>query len=508
MHDNHRRHNFVQIVTFFGAKANALSLATLLAAGLFTVCLLVGEGHGQTASNQAQLYFFTNAACGPCRQVEPELEKLYRAGFRVMKIDTHLHPDWTQRFQIQRTPTVVLVANQKIVARHSGYIDAPTIEDWFSSLPAKQPPRSNHPRSAAALGPALPSTYLKGTNVPSTTAEQRAMQATVRLKVDDEDGSSYATGTVVHYYDGDALVLTCGHVFRDSRGTGAISAEYGFDSAVRKVAEGELIYYDADARDVALVAIRTDEVIEPVEIAPVNLRIEKKDDIFTIGCDNGSRPTIRHSMIKNQAKYDGVEKYEIYGRPVNGRSGGGLFTKDGRLVGVCNAAVVDVDEGVYVALDTIHWQFKETNLTHLFQQKPPRNEFVDSVDRVKPRGSAHIQPKRDFAKVPVRQLSSDSRVTLSSNQIRQRGPDTNRATTDDMEIIVVMRNRNAGSAESFAINNPSSELINQLRSARQPGQLNESVQSRFAQLRRDMPNLQNASGKNYRTADVRAQSPK
>ena len=59
-------------------------------------------------------------------------------------------------------------------------------------------------------------------------------------------------------------------------------------------------------------------------------------------------------------------KYDIVGRPVDGRSGGGLFTPSGQLIGVCNAAAVDFDEGIYSSLDTIYWQIEKVNLAHLF----------------------------------------------------------------------------------------------------------------------------------------------
>jgi S1-C subfamily serine protease len=51
---------------------------------------------------------------------------------------------------------------------------------------------------------------------------------------------------------------------------------------------------------------------------------------------------------------------------VDGRSGGGLFNEQGELIGVCNAAAVEVDEGIYTALETIHWQIAAVDLEHLF----------------------------------------------------------------------------------------------------------------------------------------------
>ncbi len=212
----------------------------------------------------------------------------------------------------------------------------------------------------------MTNTVHHGTSVAGSPAEHEALQATVRLRVEDPDGISYATGTVIHSHDGESLVLTCGHVFRDAGGKGEITAEYNFLAGATKQAPGELIYYDADARDIALVAIKPGEHIKPARIAPTHFPVQRGDQIFSIGCDHGQPPTIRQSRIKNQAKYNGVNKYDIFGRPVVGRSGGGLFTPGGQLIGVCNAAVVDSDEGVYVGLDTVYWQIAKVNLTHLF----------------------------------------------------------------------------------------------------------------------------------------------
>ena len=82
------------------------------------------------------------------------------------------------------------------------------------------------------------------------------MDATVRLKVEDPQGISYATGTVIHGHNGEYLLMTCGHVFRESAGKGEITAEFGFENGELETAPGQLISYDAKARDVALVAIR------------------------------------------------------------------------------------------------------------------------------------------------------------------------------------------------------------------------------------------------------------
>ena len=40
---------------------------------------------------------------------------------------------------------------------------------------------------------------------------------------------------------------------------------------------------------------------------------------------------------------------DIHGAPVGGRSGGGLVNQDGQLIGICNAADHEDNEGFYVS---------------------------------------------------------------------------------------------------------------------------------------------------------------
>ena len=475
-----------------------------------TLNSFTNPSYAQSASEQAKLYFFTNPGCGPCRLVEPEIEKLYREGYSVMKIDTTIHPDWTQRYQVDRTPTVILVAQNKVVGRRAGYIDAATMKQWFASIASNSNsnPPSKH-NSRALAGVANSDTVHKGTYRPGNQIEQLALQATVKLKIDDPTGTSYATGTVIHSVDNEALVLTCGHAFRDSEGKGTISAEYGFTDQQTKFANGELLFFDSDARDIGLVAISTEQNIQPVPLASVDYPVRKSASIFTIGCDQGDRPSIRRSKVLNQAKYDGVNKYEIYGRPVNGRSGGGMFSSDGKLVGVCNAAVVDVDEGVYVALDTIHWQLAKVNLTHLFDA-PTAIAARPSPTQITPskrlaQVDSQVTP-RNLADIPVRSLTQ-----RSGNQLDTRPVSNSSRSSQPMEseLIVILRNPNSnGMAESWTVGNPSDELVAQLKDMRSTGSLKrESSNNRIAQLRRDMPVLPQAAGKNYNGKQMRAQSP-
>lgn len=473
---------------------------------LFGLLLVLGPHLSDAVAQSARqphLYFFTNDGCAPCRQVEPGIRMLAQEGYPVTTVKLSDHPQWGSRFKVDRTPTVILVSNNRIVGRHAGLIDGRTLKQWFAAVgmnsgaakeSSTQPAAVPRPNSRSSQGLRYNSTYssdpspdnldtdefstptmLQGTTQPGSELEQVALQATVRLKVEDPEGISYATGTVIHSHSGESLVMTCGHVFRDSRGTGRITAEYGFDQGRIQTGPGELISYDSNARDIAVVAIRTNYPIKPVEIARKDLNVARGNDIFSIGCDHGESPTIRRSRIKNRATYDGAIKYDIYGRPVDGRSGGGLFNSRGQLIGVCNAAAVEVDEGIYTALDTIYWQLAKVNLQHLFE---PNSAVAANAPIAMPvagsgartlTGQPSAQP--GIRNAVIASNAGDSRlgrirprpsVTGQRNGVSwDRG---SQATSEnDREVIIIVRSKsNPSRAETITVSDPTTGLLKYL----------------------------------------------
>jgi len=533
-------------------RQRTIDVSLLFAAALLLLSYLPQSLEAQAAA-QSHLYFFTSDGCAPCRQVEPAIEALHRDGYPVSKINVNQQPQVADRFLVDRTPTVILVTGDRITGRHAGQIDLPTLRQWFAAVgqspntgtqvastqsPANASPAAQGSSTRSAQGSSARSaagsasrgpigtkvaiseagahtassfsspTMLKGTNRPGNSFEANAMAATVRLKVEDPEGISYATGTVIHARPGEALVLTCGHVFRDAQGKGVITAEYGFDTGAIRSAPGQLIHYDAKARDIGLVAIRTEGTLTPVDVAAANAKVARGDRSFTIGCDHGQAPTIRHTAIKNRAKYDGEIKYDIHGRPVDGRSGGGLFTENGQLIGVCNAAAVEVDEGIYSGLDTIHWQFAQTNLTDLFS----RNSALASTNSNSPAGdrfaSADAQPtdsQQDFALAMANQRQSVPRKRITPRQQLVAGTSNDRPlgspaiyqpsvgapvrtaagshSNSDMEVLILVRSKTDPSvAETITVANPSDKLLNLL------GQMGSDAQTPrqldIAQLRK------------------------
>lgn len=488
------------------------------------------------ANQSPILYFFTNDGCAPCLSVKPTIDRLTANGYPIKTLKAAEHAQFAQQLGVDRTPTVVLIAGNRIVGRHAGLIDGATLEQWFAKVGASAQPAFNRissappnaspdyaanpakvgtkvviPRQVTDQDPARvhglafpPSTMVRGTAQPGSKAERRAMQATVRLKVDDNEGASYATGTVIHTHGNESLVMTCGHVFRDSNGQGKITAEYDFYDHPR-TASGRLVDYDAQAKDIALVVIRTDAPLPAVPLAEKTSPIQTGVNVFSIGCDHGEDPTIRHSQIKNRAAYDGALKYDIFGRPVDGRSGGGLFTESGELIGVCNAAAVEVDEGIYSALDTLYWQLATTGLEHLFDdnanqrlaanptpQIPSRSpsilrgqpagnrfaevgrgnrQFADQLSQERTRQARTTPASRvqGFSRTPERLGSREPMAPINQADLRQRTNvglklSNNQNTSDNSpEVVIMVRSKQDPQvAERIVINDPTPELLEYL----------------------------------------------
>jgi len=255
------------------------------------------------------------------------------------------------------------------------------------TMPAAMPPRdaldAPFQGTASSEGP-LKST-MPGAAPPRDALEGKLLAATVRLRVDDGSSVSRGTGTVIDCRQGEALILTCGHIFRDSDGKGRVEVDLFTSGGPRGVA-GQVVSWDLK-RDLALVSIFTDVPLEAVRVGSPERIVKPGDSVVTVGCDGGADPTLHHSRITAVDKYLGPANVQVAGQPVQGRSGGGLFAIDGTLIGVCNAADPADNEGLFAALPTIHEQLEDAELAFVYRNVYPSGG-VDSLATVG--GSAHV----------------------------------------------------------------------------------------------------------------------
>ena len=438
---------------------------------------------------------FTSDNCGPCRQLQPALEKLKSEGWDVRTVNAEQEPALVKQHAVKSLPTLLLISNGKEVDRIVGAapyekilprlaklllasnakslnnpnskVDPPqtlapkliepapnqlgrsapaeAAENWQTSLPNRvnqlnpdsgitvrgQSPVGAFPMlsvSANSLIASAPSqaiaekfeklsspdsspsiqfgsdqspiTRLEPVNarqperMPTQSSQQslaknsasvdlqqaiaRAEAATVRIRVDEENTTAYGTGTVIDVHGDEALVLTCGHLFREMKRHSQLTIDLFAGRAQPMNLPAQLIDFKADAGDVdiGLISFKLPFAIEPVPLLPQSETLAVRQLAFSFGCDHGENPTRRDTKIISINRYLGAPNVEIAGAPAVGRSGGGLFDNQGRLIGVCNAADAASDEGIYAAAEIVYAQIDRLQLSHLFndnstpQQQP------------------------------------------------------------------------------------------------------------------------------------------
>jgi thiol-disulfide isomerase/thioredoxin len=427
---------------------------------MFTVMSVMVLGAALMAptgwAGNAILLDFSSPHCPPCQAMKPVLNQLERSGVPIRHVDVVAEPHVATRYGVRSTPTFIVVNDGREVTRLVGMQTAAKLNAALTASPSGPliPTRSAQqdiPAPQTRLAP-IPTTSRQqpqlsspamAESMPSMSvadAIQRAQAATVRLRVYDGRGHGAGTGTIIDTHGNEALVLTCGHLFRETKGEGKIEVDLFVGGKVKTVL-GQVIDYDADTRDVALVSIQPGVEVQPVQVISGDQRVSNGTVAFSFGCDRGDDPTRRDTRITGVNKYNqhlGVSNLEIDGAPIDGRSGGGLFDKQGRLIGVCNAADYKNDVGIYAGPGSVHWQLDRANLAHLHQrpQGPVANQPAERIASVQP--SSPVVP-----------------VAATLGEIP--------SPSDQQEVIVIVRNSgNPGTSRVMTLRQPSADLMQML----------------------------------------------
>jgi thiol-disulfide isomerase/thioredoxin len=478
------------------------------------------------APEDTVLLEFSSPNCHHCRVMQTTVDRLQEKGYPVRVVNVEREPQLAQQFRARFLPTFILVHKGQEVARHEGATSFSRLAGMFDKIGTSDPPtqnlavqstgrpnqdrpnqdRPNQDRLNAAQtrvpfrtpdqgsvglngggtvrgqtpGRIMPSLILpshgqvrptapssedrphlvenrdaqvkqidslqRGSPESAIPPENLALDATVRIKVIDAGGHSFGTGTIVDAHDDFALVLTAGHLFRGSQASTTIEVELFAGSGNARTVAGKVIAFDADKRDIGLVEIRPGVPVRPVPVANDVAVLRNGAPVFTIGCNHGADPTLVRSRIAAVDKYIGFPNIEVQGQPVQGRSGGGLFTAAGELIGVCNAADPEDNEGIYAGLPMIH-------------------EELASVGIESSALPAQANP-------PTR---ADNIAFQDSTPANSGTPQVNRgeqAQVDDLlppgvsQLVVYVRTRENPSGEQVVIDNPTEELLAQLRQRR------------------------------------------
>ncbi|MDR0704323.1 MAG: trypsin-like peptidase domain-containing protein [Planctomycetaceae bacterium] len=353
------------------------------------------------APQDATLVFVTTPDCGYCRQVAPLVKEIAEMGYSVETVDASQHPDLVRnQLNVSAFPTLLMLSHDRIIDRVAGggnpvtlksrilYMFELAVESQRKNSEIIQAsfvtPSSATPSSATsgnAANPILPAglkteskTVLKTVeNTPTNPATISSwITSSVKLRVDADNTHSWGTGTIIDTRKGEALILTCGHIFRDSQGKGKIEVHlFGQNSTVRVF--GRCLHYDLEI-DLALVVIVPPCPVQAIPIAPPQYRILPEQRVLSVGCDGGANPTVREHRVMSTDRIGTPREnalpfhyIQVFGAPVSGRSGGGLFTEDGYLIGVCNTADPVQNDGHFVPPQMIRHVLQSMQLSEIYE---------------------------------------------------------------------------------------------------------------------------------------------
>lgn len=337
------------------------------------------------AAPQAELLDFTATWCGPCQQMGPIVSQLQREGYPIRQVDVDRHQDLARRYGITSIPAFVLVVDGREAGRIVGAKGEVALRQLLAKIPAPAPDRDAAAEPAPKKSgfrwpfggnrepespepPSFPQEPVvkRGQTPPPAPVPETAVAAApraahdpiesaVRIRVKDPRGVDYGSGTVIGSREGKALVLTCYHIFR----------EFGKDAEVEidlfpagpqadpQTYPGKLVDADQEA-DVALVAVDGCGLVAVSPLVAAGRFPQKGDHVFSVGCGNGEPPSKLQHTVTRINPYQGPDATECTEMPVVGRSGGGLFDRQGCIVGVCFAAARETKTGVYVGPAEIH----------------------------------------------------------------------------------------------------------------------------------------------------------
>ncbi|MEX0700927.1 MAG: thioredoxin domain-containing protein [Planctomycetales bacterium] len=336
---------------------------------------------------------FTATWCGPCQEMSPIVKRLWREGHPVRKVDIDASPELARKFNITGIPAFVLLVDGKEVARVVGRTSETNLRQMLAQIPPAGVPAANVaaaeparpavlPASSPAASPraSVPAAATPVRNFPATYATAdfeepviranfdraagperiRAAEAVVgdplaasaRIRVKDKNGVNLGSGTIVDSLPGRTVVLSCGHIFRDLEQDSTIEVDVFHDGRFETFL-GKVLRYDLEG-DVGLISIPTGGRLPVCRVAGAAGKVAVADRVTSIGCGKGDPPSAMPVQVTRLNRYIGPENIECTGVPIQGRSGGGLFDSQGRVVGVCIAADNRDQRGLYAGLAPIH----------------------------------------------------------------------------------------------------------------------------------------------------------
>ena len=380
---------------------------------LVALLMLAADLNGQPLPDIV-LLDFTSESCGPCRQMAPIIDSLERRKFPIHKVDFAAEPALYKRFQVSRIPTFIVVVQGKEAQRFVGLTSEDTLSgavqaaaNQLSAARQKQEPAPERPvadnrgaeivadsdeppggirgffnRMRDGLGNEDEDPQTRGQSPDSVGADNSPeMRATVRIRVLDGRMRDFATGTIIHSVTGQSTIVTCSHAFRTISNDAVVEAEL-FDEGKSLRYPAQLLGTDHET-DVAFLRIQNKNPLPFIPVAE-RLDLKKNQPLFSNGCNAGNRPTRLNMNVVEVNGVGGLQNIYCTNPPVQGRSGGGLFNTDGRLVGVCSGILNQSNQGLYSGVRAIRRLGGRLNLPFLQPVEDVPSRVAEAPTRAMP----------------------------------------------------------------------------------------------------------------------------
>ena len=274
------------------------------------------------------------------------------------------------------------------------------------------------------------------------SANPKPWETVVRIKMHFSDKEwGFGSGTVISSTPEESIILTCGHIFRVKgmklpnrtkdfnvpitvdlfNGQAASQSPTQLGRDLQDIV-GEAIDYDFD-NDVGLIRIRPGKQLPVSRVVPTHWKPKKGMKMTTVGCSQGADATAWNTTIldpdvtmTNSATKKTFHEIKCQYQPKEGRAGGGLFTSDGYVAGVCDFADPNEHVGLYAVPDAIHKLLDRNDLTSLYRDKaePELTKADPSLTPVPP-----LPPAFDLA-FPASSKPAETTVRIKS-QLNDKG---------------------------------------------------------------------------------------